>query len=273
MNIQQYKERQEAKQERYNYLSQKAEREAEQRRATSNIISSFIPMGQPILCGHHSEGRHRRDIERIQNNFSKSIELQEKAEYYKNKAENVLNDKSIRQDDPEAVKKLKEKIKMLEENNKKTKELNAKLRSYKSYSNALIKVKSLDDNNPEKKDLLKMLEQARFYANPPERINVYYLATVPNTAEIKRLNERIKEIENRGDIKEEEETINDITLKINKELNRVQIIFNSIPTEEIRAKLKHNGFRWSPFNKAWQSYINDHNIIFAKEIIRGGLNG
>ncbi len=34
----------------------------------------MIPMGQPILVGHHSEGRHRRDLERHDRDMRKAIE-------------------------------------------------------------------------------------------------------------------------------------------------------------------------------------------------------
>lgn len=37
-------------------------------------ISSGIPLGQPILVGHHSERRHRRDLERIRRFAEKSVE-------------------------------------------------------------------------------------------------------------------------------------------------------------------------------------------------------
>ena len=33
--------------------------------ARANAIASMIPMGQPIMIGHHSERRHRRDLARI----------------------------------------------------------------------------------------------------------------------------------------------------------------------------------------------------------------
>lgn len=46
-----------------------------------------IPFGQPILVGHHSEGRHRRTVERAWNNMGKSIAESEKANDYKRRAE------------------------------------------------------------------------------------------------------------------------------------------------------------------------------------------
>lgn len=67
----------------------KAKRESDARFKAAKQIGDFIPFGQPILVGHHSEKRHRRDIERIDNNMRKSIEADEKAEYYANKVENA----------------------------------------------------------------------------------------------------------------------------------------------------------------------------------------
>lgn len=40
----------------------------------------MIPFGQPILVGHHSEGRHRRDLARIDRNIGKSVELGREAD-------------------------------------------------------------------------------------------------------------------------------------------------------------------------------------------------
>ena len=40
--------------------------------------------------------------------------------------------------------------------------------------------------------------------------------------------------------------------KVDKEDNRLRIIFDTIPDVEAREKLKSKGFRWSPKHKAWQ---------------------
>ena len=70
--------------------------------------------GQTILLGHHSEVRHRADLKRIDNNFRKANELEEKSNYYTDKAESAKNNNSISSDDPEAIKKLKEQLYALE---------------------------------------------------------------------------------------------------------------------------------------------------------------
>lgn len=48
----------------------------------SNKIASYFPMGQPVLVGHHSEGRHRRTLERIHNiaDINAAKQISEKAE-------------------------------------------------------------------------------------------------------------------------------------------------------------------------------------------------
>jgi hypothetical protein len=79
--------------------------------------------------------------------------------------------------------------------------------------------------------------------------------------------DRIKYLESLRAIPEVEETINGVMLKTDKEANRVKLFFPGIPSEDIRSQLKHNGFRWSPFNKCWQAYLKEWNIIRAKEII------
>lgn len=71
---------------RYETYAANAEARAESRYNNARAIGSHIPLGQPILVGHHSERRHRRDIERIDNNMRKSVEESEKAEYLKDRA-------------------------------------------------------------------------------------------------------------------------------------------------------------------------------------------
>ena len=42
----------------------------------------MIPLGQPILVGHHSEKRHRKDLTRIDEHLAKAKEHHDKAEYF-----------------------------------------------------------------------------------------------------------------------------------------------------------------------------------------------
>ncbi len=105
-----YQQKQALKLERYSELAEKNKERSEAAYASSKAIANMIPFGQPILVGHHSEARHRRDAKRIHNGFAKSFELADKAEYYANKVKNIENSNVISSDDPEAVGKLKDKL-------------------------------------------------------------------------------------------------------------------------------------------------------------------
>jgi hypothetical protein len=83
-------ERAEAKAERLAGYSANAGKRAEQADAAARQIFDMIPFGQPILVGHHSEGRARRDQERIENRTRKAVENWRKEEYWRDRAQGVL---------------------------------------------------------------------------------------------------------------------------------------------------------------------------------------
>jgi hypothetical protein len=84
-------ERKLEKAERYESYSKNAETRSENSFKSANAISSLIPMGQPILIGHHSEGRHRKDLKRIDSCMQKSIEEDKKAKYFSEKSIRLFN--------------------------------------------------------------------------------------------------------------------------------------------------------------------------------------
>lgn len=53
----------------------------------------------------------------------------------------------------------------------------------------------------------------------------------------------------------------------NLEADRLQILFDDKPNEEMRAKLKNNGFRWSPRNKAWQRQLTQNAEYAARRVL------
>jgi len=80
-------ERAKAKAERYANWASIAEFKSEAQFNKSHSITEMIPMGQPILVGHHSEARHRRDIDRSWSALGKGVELMKKSEAHESKAE------------------------------------------------------------------------------------------------------------------------------------------------------------------------------------------
>lgn len=73
------KERAECRQERLEARAERLQGESERRFGTVNGILEHIPMGQPILVGHHSERHARADAARIDTNMRKGIEAQKEA--------------------------------------------------------------------------------------------------------------------------------------------------------------------------------------------------
>lgn len=80
-------ERARNKAEKYQTWAAGAEKKSDQYYKTSHAITDMIPMGQPILVGHHSEARHRRDLDKSWNAMGKCVEFSQKAEEHESKAE------------------------------------------------------------------------------------------------------------------------------------------------------------------------------------------
>lgn len=74
------------KAERYAESSSSANARSEAYYQKSNDAVAGIVPGQPILVGHHSERRHRRDLERSWNAMGNAVKEMEKAQEYKDKA-------------------------------------------------------------------------------------------------------------------------------------------------------------------------------------------
>lgn len=56
-------------------------------------------------------------------------------------------------------------------------------------------------------------------------------------------------------IEAKEYTVGDVTVLHNTEENRLQLLFPGKPDQEVIARLKSTGFKWSPRFKAWQRQL------------------
>jgi hypothetical protein len=79
-------ERAEARTERFQEYAGNAASRSQAAYKGVRAIGDGIPMGQPILVGHHSERRARRDVERMDSGMRKSIEEDKKSSYYAERA-------------------------------------------------------------------------------------------------------------------------------------------------------------------------------------------
>lgn len=91
-----------------------------------------------------------------------------------------------------------------------------------------------------------------------------------NRANIKRMKKRLEVLERLEQTPTSDILFDGGKIIDNAEIDRVQIVFDDIPSEEIRAKLKQRGFRWSPKNKAWQRKRTPQALTTAKYIIERG---
>jgi SAM-dependent methyltransferase len=83
-------ERAEERAERFEDYSDKREQDAELARQGVAAIADNIPFSQPILVGHHSERRARKDAERIENGMRKAVKLWETSKYWEQRAAGAL---------------------------------------------------------------------------------------------------------------------------------------------------------------------------------------
>lgn len=79
-------ERAEERSDRFADYSEKRLEDATRAREGVAAIADNIPLGQPILVGHHSERHARKDAERIENGMRKAVKMWETSEYWKQRA-------------------------------------------------------------------------------------------------------------------------------------------------------------------------------------------
>src|SRR5690606_8748946 len=220
---------------RYLERAEKAEAEAERYRNSWAIRAVNDMMGEPVKIGHHSERRHRRLLERAERDFARAMELRKKAEYYRQRAEAVKRNKAVYSDDPEAIRKLKEKLAALEQAHEEMERINAEYRKTKGDIDAM----NISD---ELKERFKQ-ERAKWYMAPEDRVPCPSDSLQSNQAEIRRIKDRIAALEKATQEATKKIAFPGGVIIDNVEENRVQIMFDSIPAEDIRAQLKARGFR------------------------------
>ena len=250
-----FEERRQQRIDSYENRAEKARGEAQASFRRSDDLVKHIPFGQPILVGHHSERRHRNTIEKSHNAMRKGFDLEKKADYYERRAEAAARNSAIFSDDPNATEKLAEKIERLEARQELMKAANKCVKK-----NDVEGLKELGFSDPSITQLFKPDFCGRVgFAN--------YLLT-NNNANIRRLRQRLAELQKVEAMETTEETHGDVRIVQNTEANRTQIIFPGKPSEAIRKQLKAHGFRWSPSEGAWQRHLSDGAKWQAERIVK-----
>lgn len=160
----------------------------------------------------------------------------------------------ISSDDPEAVKKLNAKLEKLQNLQETMKAVNAYYRKNKTLDGC-------PDLSAESIDKLKAEMASQWHYKDTPFLS-WELSN--NNAEIRRVKERIDELLARNNTAYVGWEFDGGRVDANQDINRLQIIFDKKPDENIRESLKKNRFRWSPKNMAWQRQLND-NAIYAAD--------
>lgn len=264
-------EKVEARLERYEELADKNARASTAAYNRSSQMASAIPFGQPILVGHHSERRDRNYRDKIWNTMGQGVKLQEKADYYKEKAAAMTSNTAISSDDPDAIEKLEAKLARLMQNQEQMKKANAAIRKLAKQEMALedraAKVAELSGINP---------AIARKVLEPDHcrRIGYRSFELSNNNAVIRSTQQRLEQLKRQWATVEavgEDRTIEHADLGItevhNYVINRIQLKFPGKPEASTRDILKGRGFRWSPREGAWQRQLNANGIAAAQDVI------
>lgn len=264
-----YEAKQEARKERLEQAAENARRRSDSAYQRSSDIVGGIPMGQPILVGHHSEGRHRRDLERSDNAMRRGHDESEKAKELEYKAAAVGRG-GISSDDPDAIQKLIEKLGEMKVNRALMKEVNAAFRrsGRPDPDNGAGWQKMAASLGLDLQQLAGVrLDLAKF---PYHRQPYPKYALTNLGANIKRVERRIVELGERVGDESSEHQVGDVIYRNNVEENRVQIEFRGKPSAAVRDILKAWGFRWAPTVGCWQrqlTHAGQHSMAQVERLL------
>lgn len=253
-----YFERKEVRIERLREKADKMRSESVDAFKDARKIQDTIPLGQPILIGHYSEKRARRDRDRIDANIKKSIEKQEQAEYYGDKLAAAKNNTAISSDNPQAIELLEDKISKLKARQQRYKDMNKYYRKHKT-------MQGFEDLSDEKaEEINKRIDEDYSFNKKPAPS--YILSNL--NAMIKSTEKRLEQLKELDDMEYEEIEFDNCTVISNDETNRVEIHFGYKPDEEVRTLLKRKGFKWSRNNSCWQRLRNKNALYIATNLAK-----
>lgn len=190
MTREEYAAQREAKVERYQQYADNAESRSTAAYTAGKQLADMIPLGQPILVGHHSEGRARRDQARIARSMHTSYDEHQRAEHWQQRADAARRDRAIHSDDPDATDKLRAKITELEAQRDRMKAINTALRKagvkkgQRPTAEQLAGIEILTDR------LREALLTADYYSFSPVGFDLSYL-----NANIRRYRQRLAELD------------------------------------------------------------------------------
>ena len=164
----------------------------------------------------------------------------------------------IQSDDPNAIEKLREKICNAEVMQEHMKIVNAYYRKHKTLEGC----DALSDK--EVREITASM--SRDWRTDPSPFASYELTN--NNANIRRMRERLEQLEKAKSTETKEHDINGIRVVENTEAMRIQIFFPGKPDDATRTLLKSNGFLWAPSVGAWQRQLTSNGRYACKMVLK-----
>lgn len=221
--------------------------------------------------GGRSDYEERRK-QRIERYKELSMKAQERSSRYSNSNANRIL--QIAPGQPILVghhseKKHRKLIKRAQDDIRKSIEEDNKSKFYKERAITAENSKVIYSDDPQAinklKEKLERLENERASIKAREH-STWELTNIGAT--IRETKKRIERLEKLDNIDFKEINLENGKVIHNKEINRIQFLFDNIPDEETRKILKSHGFRWSRYEKAWQREFNFNCIRATRSIVK-----
>lgn len=221
--------------------------------SSSRCISSFItgPSNFPV-----SRAKKRNDV--AHKRLNELIDGREAA--LKAAIRNLRPDlRPVMVGDSDAVQRLQAELAKLETLQSRMKAINTAHKKFLK-DPAIIDVLDLSDA-----DRAMIRNHKPRYSLEPHPFAPYELTN--NNANIRRIKERIAVLSVAKATPETVIEADGLRVEDSPADNRIRLFFDGKPDADIRARLKSNGFRWTPSIGAWQSYRNSNSMTLARSFL------
>jgi hypothetical protein len=208
----------------------------------AKAVADMIPLGQPILVGHHSEKGARADAKRIENGMRAGIESERMAVRHERAAATLESrlKRNIFSDDADAVENLKKRIADRERMVERMKFVN---KAHAKFAKTGAMPEGVSEAEAE-----KIRNYKPTYSWEPHPYPPYALANLRQqiAADRKRLG-HVEQMSQRAEAAQE--AAGGVLIEGDQ---FVRVTFAEKPAREVLNDLKANGFRWS--SGSWMGY-------------------
>lgn len=253
-----YELKQQIKRNRLEQAAERARGESQSAIRAAHAVVEAIPFGQPILVGHHSEGKHRRALKRHDSKMRAAIEADKRAKALAEKAA-AVGAGGISVHDPEAVAKLRAELAAAKAEQGRMKAANAAIRKHaKAGTDAQVAALA-------RIGIGDTLARALLKPDFAGRIGFPSYQLTNNGATIRRIEQRIAEVATAQEAEAVESQHGAITYR--EEDCRILLVFPGKPPEAIRQSLRARAFKWSPTRGAWVRQLTNAARYAAQQVI------